>query len=253
MNVSTLVDFLRKASLDGYIEAIILEFKDGLLSCRSVPQNKFKTVVVELSWKFSDCQSMKVGIRSSEAIGCFAAFKENAESRMYLDTNKNVDPVIFPNAKCLVVQTVDEKEEAAVPVIPSDMIKEPSQLKGLPDLSLSVPFNCELADHFRKMGKEKFGDWITFQRKNEELFLTHGKFVRNEKNKVNGVMSLEYWGSLDRLKEPVSFSAPILKRVLKVTSEIDSPILEIEPKGVARFDFSDIGQKTVFWLSAIKD
>lgn len=240
MEKKNIETFIKKYSLGGLIDDVRWSVIDGTLRVTSMTSDK-KLLTSVLMKKFENVEnSTIVIIESAKLKQMLGALGENVAIEVVKsqDDDKRILSLGLSDDKCEVFFTTGD----------SDILTADPKLKATPKFGVEITMNDTFIEQFNRAKaalpeSEVFTLSMNPKKKKLEMVFGHGK---NNFNRI--AFEVPTVADKDTVKQPISFSAKILKEVLSSNSEIKDPVLKVSEEGMAAIEYDNDGFQSQYYM-----
>lgn len=221
--------FIKKYSLGDTLDEVRWISKEGILKVAEMTSDKKFLAVVEMK-KFDAFKDIEFVVRDTPKLkSLISALSENVT----INLNAGEDD----ENRIISMDVSDEKNKFTYNTGDADHLPKKPKIQTVPHYEIEIKLTEEFINSFSK-AKAALSDVQLFtfvmSKKNKlEMVIGYSSNINTDRF----VLSLDTFEGKDKIKEPASFSANILKEILAANSEVKEPVFKVSEQGLAYVEF----------------
>ena len=237
MTKTKLETFIKKYSLGGTLDEVRWISNGKTLKVSEMTSDKKFLATVEMKNFDAFKETEFVVTNTPKLKSLISALSENVT----VDLNAGEDD----ENRIISINVADEKNSFVYNTGDSEHLQKKPKIQSIPNYEVEIKLTEDFVNSFSK-AKAALSDVQLFtfvmSKKNRlEMVLGYSSNINTDRF----VLSLDTLDDKNKLKEPASFSAGILKEILAANSEVKDPIFKVSEQGLAyvEFDTPDFNAK----------
>lgn len=236
MEKKLLESFIKKYSLGGNIEKARVKCTDKGLSTNTISDEKNCLCLVSLK-KFDAFGDTEFGVHDTSKLKKLLSVLSDT---IEVSVNEN-------SGKVTSLTLADDKIQVQYCTADLSVVQAAPSLKQLPEFNCEILIDEEFVNKFIKSRDALDSDTFTLLIKKDKLNLVIGYSSINSNRITLNVKTLN---GLDKVENPINFSAKYLKEVLSANLECEQSKLRVSDKGLANISFETDIFKADYYIVA---
>lgn len=244
MTKTKLETFIKKYSLGNTLDAVRWTVKDGILKVGEMTSDKKLLASVEMN-NFDAFKDAEFVVRDTPRLKALLAGLEENITIDLTCGDDNKDRIILAT-----VSDNDNRFEYNTGADADDLPPKP-KIMNIPSYDVEIVLNEKFVNSFSK-GKSALSEVNLFtlvmnKKKKLEMVIGYSSNINTDRY-ILGLNTIE---GKDTIKEPISFSANVLKEILAANSEVKDPVLKVSEQGLAYIEFVNDDFKAKYYMIKI--